>query len=227
MQLIRQVGRFFNFDVGRCLLCGDITAGTDIGRLKKHAKKGKPWAQFVLGSRFFKGKCMTQSYFEAVRWYRKAASQGHPEANLWLSKACLLGKGCTRDLNEAYQLAALAMTLDSSMEGPAADILDDLCEEFLHSGAGDKANELATLLALLAEGGCGNAQLFLGKACYDCEDYENAKYWFAEAALQDNQSEDEYRRPCLYAFASCGMLGHMVTNKLRDAILVSSDLQLG
>ena len=199
-------GRFFDLDVSRCqcLLCGFTKAGKGIGMMKKQAKKGKPWAQFVLGGYFSVGECVTQSYFDAVRWYRKAASQGHPEANLCLSEAYLLGEGCACDLDKARRYAELAVTLDSSMQGPVVDLLVDVVKEFFNSGQGDKATEILTLLT---EGARGEAQLALGVISYDCQDYEKAKYWFVESALQDSLRAKQHRRACLYALSSCVMLG--------------------
>ena len=199
-------GRFRDRSVDRCLLCGDTSTGNGVGRLKKQAKKGKPWAQFVLGSSFSTGKSVTRSDFEAVRWFRKAASQGHPEANLSLSVFHLWGRGCTRDLDEAHRYAELAVTLDSSMKGPVVELLVAVGMEYFDSGEEDKGKEILTLLAILADGGGGKALFKLGAAFYDCQDYENARHWFVEAALQDNQPAKQHYDACLYALSSCGML---------------------
>mmetsp|Transcript_27872 Transcript_27872/g.56378 ORF Transcript_27872/g.56378 Transcript_27872/m.56378 type:complete len:375 (+) Transcript_27872:1534-2658(+) len=197
---------FVNFGDGRsrCLLCGDITIGGGIGRLKKHAKKGKPWAQFALGLYFSSGRAVTQSHFEALRWFRKAASLGHPQANLALSEAYLGGEGCTRDLDEARRYAEFAVTLDSFMRKAADDVLFSVGAEYFKSDAEDKAKELLTILA---EGGHGTAQLALGRIILWDEDYECARHWFIEAMLQGNLPEELYYFACLYASFSCIMVG--------------------
>mmetsp|Transcript_33641 Transcript_33641/g.73784 ORF Transcript_33641/g.73784 Transcript_33641/m.73784 type:complete len:366 (-) Transcript_33641:1059-2156(-) len=200
-------GRFLDRSVSRdrCLLCGFTkTGGGGMGTLKKHAKKGKPWAQVNLGHCFSSGDYVPQSHFEAVRWFRKAASKGHPQANLALSAAYLGGEGCTRDLDEARRYADLALALDSSLMKPVADALFSVGTEYFNSGAKDKAN---LLLSFLAEGGHGKAQLALGRILFWDEDYERARHWFVEATLQGNLPEEQNFFACLYASFSCIMVG--------------------
>lgn len=47
-----------------------------VSRLKKHAKKGKPWAQFELSCAYSR----EESIFECKRWSEKAAKLNHPGA---------------------------------------------------------------------------------------------------------------------------------------------------
>jgi len=222
-------GRFFNSDVGRCHLCGVTKTGTPIGMVKKHAKKGKPWAQFLLGSYFSVGMSVTQSHFEAVRWYRKAASLGHPQANLALSEAYLGGRGCSRDLDEARRYAEVAMTLDSSMRKVADHVLLLVGIAYFKSDAEDKAKELLTILA---EGDQVEAQLTLGDICFREEDYGGAKHWLLEAALQDSPPEEHYGSALLGAVNCCAMLGlhceerfwfRVISNWARANVLEPSD----
>ena len=89
-------GKVYDEKTGRCLLCNATNIGS-IGLLKKQAKKGHAWAQNHLALRYH----TTRSPYDAVRWYRKAAARGHPEAMINLSVSCCLGEGCSRDLAEA------------------------------------------------------------------------------------------------------------------------------
>jgi TPR repeat protein len=46
----------------------------------KLAERGDAWGQFELGMMFFYGQGVPQSDHEAALWFRKAAEQGHAEA---------------------------------------------------------------------------------------------------------------------------------------------------
>ena len=101
----------------RCLFCNSPLSRRDkekIGSLKKHAKKGAAWAQFVLGAWFENGSdSLSKSDHDAKRWYEKAAKQGHPEATYALATFFLKGiGGCTVNLSKARELAEKAMSLD-------------------------------------------------------------------------------------------------------------------
>ncbi|MDO5132797.1 MAG: tetratricopeptide repeat protein [Eubacteriales bacterium] len=53
-----------------------------------------------------------QNYHEAVRWFRYAANQGHPIAQVNLAEACFDGKGVEQDLQAAFHY-----TLESAKNG--------------------------------------------------------------------------------------------------------------
>ena len=72
-------GATYEQKADRCLLCNATQIGR-IGLFKKQAKKGHPWGQYHLGVRFSEGDGVAKSEFEATRWFRKAAAQGHPDA---------------------------------------------------------------------------------------------------------------------------------------------------
>jgi TPR repeat protein len=62
------------------LVCGILCANVDINALLKSAYQGDAEAQFDLGWRYAYGYGVKQDDAEAVKWYRKAAEQGHAEA---------------------------------------------------------------------------------------------------------------------------------------------------
>ena len=77
-----------------CPLChssGD--SRVSIGRLKKHAKSGRPWAQFALGICYQRGVRVKQSAVECRRWYEKAAKQNHPDAVFNIANLYMRGLG--------------------------------------------------------------------------------------------------------------------------------------
>ena len=67
-------GKSYDERADRCLLC-NATHTRTIDLLKKQSKRGRPWAQAQLGIEYHRGNTFTQSYYEAVRWYRKAAAK--------------------------------------------------------------------------------------------------------------------------------------------------------
>lgn len=79
--------------------------------LEKAAEYGYSEAQFALGSI----SCRARDYAEAVRWYRKAADQGHADAQSELGIAYHEGHGVAQDYVQAHMwtdLAAAASTGD-------------------------------------------------------------------------------------------------------------------
>ena len=48
-----------------------------------------------MGLAFFTGHKVPQNYSEAAKWYRKAAKQGHREAQLFLARPTRQGQALT------------------------------------------------------------------------------------------------------------------------------------
>ena len=55
------------------------------------------YAQNNLGLCYYYGRGVTQNYYEAVKWYRKAAEQGHSIAQYGLGTCYYSGKGVPKD----------------------------------------------------------------------------------------------------------------------------------
>jgi len=56
---------------------------------------------------------VAKDYVEAVKWYRKAAEQGHTEAQLNLGYCYANGQGVVKDKVEAYAWFSMAAKADS------------------------------------------------------------------------------------------------------------------
>mmetsp|Transcript_32216 Transcript_32216/g.70815 ORF Transcript_32216/g.70815 Transcript_32216/m.70815 type:complete len:365 (+) Transcript_32216:258-1352(+) len=172
----------------RCSFCNSPAIVGDkgnIGALKKHAKKGAAWAQFVLGNWFEYGSnSLSKSEHDAKRWYEKAAKQGHPEAMVRLGNFYLDGVGgCTVNLSKAREYAEKAMSLDGNVVDLSLDLLLEISDRV---GPG----EAKSILVPLAENGIPRAQLGLG-AVFALEDnFLAAKKWFEASALQGNEAAD-------------------------------------
>ena len=117
----------------QCSFC-KVPGCANLGLAKKQAKKGYPWAQSILAEIFVKGEELRHSYFDALRWNRKAAAQGHPGATLALSTHYLYGDGCTSDLCESAKHAQLAMVLDPRLTDVAIVNICLIAEKYIDSG---------------------------------------------------------------------------------------------
>jgi TPR repeat protein len=64
----------------------------DISDLRKAAAQGDAQKQFELGSRYYTGKGVAKDHAEAMRWYCKAAEEGHPgkQFHRWASRTGLM-----------------------------------------------------------------------------------------------------------------------------------------
>ena len=62
------------------LLLPSALMAQDVSGLKRKAERGDAAAQVDLGFAYENGKGVPQDDKEAVKWYRKAADQGHPQA---------------------------------------------------------------------------------------------------------------------------------------------------
>ena len=58
----------------------------NINELKARAEQGVADAQYNLGVCYYNGEGVTKDYAEAVRWWRKAAEQGHADAKRRLNE---------------------------------------------------------------------------------------------------------------------------------------------
>ncbi len=63
------------------------------------AKRGEPQAQFEVGKRWHLGHGVPVDMKKAAHWWRKAAKQGHAEAQGCLGECYCEGEGVARDLD--------------------------------------------------------------------------------------------------------------------------------
>ena len=107
-----RVGYMYQFGRG---VAQDQTVGSQYLRtalpdLIKRAQQSQSWAQSDLGSLYEDGIIVSQSYDEALNWYRKAAAQNYAGAQTNLGNMYFFGKGVQQSQDEAikwYRLAAI------------------------------------------------------------------------------------------------------------------------
>ena len=167
-----------------CLLCHSAKAPGALQVLKKHAKKGHPWAHHWLGDLQFRGLSVRKSYCEAFGWYDMAAKKGHPDA---LEKIGMLylqgGSIAATDLPKAQECfeAALSM-LPTSMDVSRAGLLEVVKKK--HQVNTDESNaEAKSILLAITKDPLSDPFLY---------DQSAAFYALGRAHYKDGNDDDAY-----------------------------------
>jgi GAF domain/PilZ domain/Sel1 repeat len=85
-----------------------VADASTIDELRNLAGGGDAMAQFALGAHYMIGEDVKQDYAEAIRWFTKAAEQGHVGAQSALGAYYWVGRGVTKNLQRAYFWSILA-----------------------------------------------------------------------------------------------------------------------
>ena len=159
-----------------------------IACLKKHSKKGHPWAQERLAVLYCAGNGVRESRSEALHWNLQAAKRGHPIAMEIIGSCFLLGVfECPVDLHQAQKyfeagLKASKPSFTACYESCQTGLVE-VAERHCAAKAFEKAR---TILLPLAEEGVGNAQKALGDAIIRAarqNALSSALFWYASAAF--------------------------------------------
>ena len=76
--------------------------------VRKRAELGDPYEQVALATRYATGENVPQDYSMAVRWFTRAAEQGHVGAQDTLGTYYWVGRGVPKDVTRAYFWSVLA-----------------------------------------------------------------------------------------------------------------------
>lgn len=142
----------------------------------KSINSEEPEGQFELGRMYYD----VQDYKQAFYWYKKAAENGHIEAQLNLGLLYYNEKG----VEQSYENAAKWFTL-AAEQGDEAAQYDLAGMHYDGEGVEQNYEEAFKWYKLAAEQGHVEAQFVLGK-CYFCgwgveQDYAEAEKWFEKA----------------------------------------------
>ena len=171
----------FDRKTGRCRMCNTAGIG-NIGVIKKNAKRGHAWAQSLLGQKYKIGEKVSKSAHDAVRWYRRAAAQGHPLALQCLSILYRKGQGgCKRDLSTAVEYIERSAVADPRLIDEKDNELCDIGDEYTDDREYDKA---ISILQPLADKGISEAQHNLGRVYFEMDQNGIGLKWATAAALQ-------------------------------------------
>lgn len=148
------------------------------------AEQGDEWEQYLLGYDYANGAAsdilvyVPQNYTEAVKWYRKAAEQGHADAQLDLSYCYYNGCGVPQDYDEA-----LKWNRNAAEQG-IANAQYNMGILYLEGhGVPQNTNMAIEWFQKAAEQGHAYAQYNLGNQYFGV-DIEKAVEWYQKAAEQ-------------------------------------------
>ena len=166
-----------------CLVSLPSGAQVSVSDLQKAAQNGNAAAQNSLGVCYANGQGVTQSYTEAVKWYRKAADQGYAVAQNNLGGCYANGQGVTQSYAEAvkwYRKAA---------DQGYADAQNRLGVCYYNGqGVTQSYAEAVKWFRKVADQGDADAQFNLGVCYYNgqgvTQSYAEAVKWYRKAADQ-------------------------------------------
>jgi TPR repeat protein len=149
---------------GRCVMCrteypDNTKEGwkEELERLCKWVKKGKAWAQNMLGCRYSKGDGVDKDDKRALELYTLAADQGHSTAQFNLGNMYTEGRGVDKDENRAVELYTLAADQGHCVAQYNLGVM------YVDGRGVDKDKKRAVeLLTLASEQGMADAQFDLG-----------------------------------------------------------------
>lgn len=94
---------------------GDFAAA--LAQWKELAEQDNAHSQLMIGSLYFGGQGVEQSYREAEQWFRLAAENGSADAALQLAEMYIKGEGVKADAREASHWRSEAATLAERNSG--------------------------------------------------------------------------------------------------------------
>ena len=120
---------------------------------------------------------------EAAKWYRKAAEQGHAEAQLWLGNCYYLGEGVPKDEAEAERWWRKAA------EQGQADAQKALARQVRNRRTSSLRTNNGSPQTQNMNGkstGDGTFEYNMGALAFQRSDYSDALQWFRKAAAKGN-----------------------------------------
>jgi TPR repeat protein len=167
-------------------------------QMRARADHGDAEAELKLGSMYYYGKGVPQSYSEALRWYQKAADQGNAKAQYDIGSLYHYGKAVKQNNAEALR-----------WDRKAADQGDARAQSALGTiyyyglGLPQDHVEAVRWYRKAAEQGDASAQDNLGSVYYYGkgvpQDYVEAAMWYRKAASQ-GLAAGEYDLGCVYYY---------------------------
>jgi TPR repeat protein len=154
-----------------------------VSELQTKAARGYVKQQLELAADYFAGRGVPKDLTQSAYWYRKAADQGNPAAQVYLGYMYTVGMGVPQDRSEAvrwYRRAVSAGNAEAEVNLAALYIRGD--------GVKRDIQEALRLLKSAAEKRDGRADAYLGLASYmgmgGAVDHPAAEGWFKIGARQ-------------------------------------------
>jgi uncharacterized protein len=154
-----------------------------VSDLQTKAARGYVKQQLELAADYFAGRGVPKDLTQSAHWYRKAADQGNPAAQVYLGYMYTVGLGVPQDKAEAvrwYRRAGSAGNAEAEVNLAALYLRGD--------GVKQDIQEALRLLKSAADKRDGRADAYLGLASYmgigNPVDHPAAEAWFRIGARQ-------------------------------------------
>lgn len=158
---------------------------------RRSADQGNRSAQNNLGECYYYGRGVERSYEKAVSWYKKAADQEFPSACYNLGWCYEMGEGVASNQSLAisyYRKAAASGNEDArqrlSKLGLSADGSSTTSASTASTSSSSSGSHVDPSTLANAQSGIDVSQYVLGQQYFDDGNYEQAVYWWRQAAKQ-------------------------------------------
>ena len=149
-----------------------------LNQFREKAMSGTADAQYLLGYCYYNGRDSLSNKEEGLKWYLKAAEQGHLLAQYRLGECYDHGNGVKKDYDEAIKWFLKAAEQGNKSAQYA------LAQKYQDKHDFDDA--IAWYIILAENGKEPIAEYKLGKCYEEKEDYITAVKWYRKAAANDN-----------------------------------------
>ena len=134
---------------------------SNVAELQTKAAQGFVKQELELAAAYFAGRGVPKDLAQAAYWYRKAADQGNPAAQVYLGYLYSVGLGVPQDTAEAIRWYRRA----ASSNSPLAEV--NLAAHYMRGdGVKQDTAEALRLLRSAEEKGYGRADAYLGWSSY-------------------------------------------------------------
>lgn len=158
---------------------------------RRSADQGNRFSQNNLGECYYYGRGVERSYEKAVSWYKKAADQEFPSACYNLGWCYEMGEGVASNRSLAisyYRKAAASGNEDArqrlSKLGLSADGSSTTSASTTSTSSSSSGSHVDPSTLANAQSGIDVSQYVLGQQYFDDGNYEQAVYWWRQAAKQ-------------------------------------------
>lgn len=158
---------------------------------RRSADQGNRFSQNNLGECYYYGRGVERNYEKAASWYKKAADQEFPSACYNLGWCYENGEGVASNRSLAisyYRKAAASGNEDArqrlSKLGLSADGSSTMSASTASTSSSSSGSHVDPSTLANAQSGIDVSQYVLGQQYFDDGNYEQAVYWWRQAAKQ-------------------------------------------
>jgi TPR repeat protein len=186
---------------------------SNVAEIQTKAAQGYVKQELELAAAYFAGRGVPKDLAQAAYWYRKAADQGDPAAQVYLGYLYTAGIGVPQDTAEAIRWYRRA----ASSNSPQAEV--NLASHYMRGdGVKQDTEEALRLLRSAADKGYGRADAYLGWASYVGSgapvDHAAAEAWFKRGVKRHDPEAE-----CFLAAWDANEPGHVPDLALEAKLL--------